>query len=186
MKLKRALMIVLLLLPIGAWAFVKPTRLLLPQQNGVTCLDSVCVDDVERMHEAIALYDSGHSYVDNMLSPLAGRPLMVFCSTATCYKSFGGGGERAISYPNLGSLIAPNSWAPHFIRHEFIHALQVQELGPIQMLMAPAWFREGMAYSISDPPSYDMPPQFQTYRSEYESWASGIPTSQIWASAKEL
>lgn len=186
MILKRALIVILLLLPFSAWAFVKPIRLLLPQQNGVTCLNSVCVDNMHRMHEATALYDAAHVYVDDKLTPLRGRPLMVFCSTATCYKSFGGGRERAITYPKLGTLIAPDSWAPHFVRHEFIHALQAQELGPVQMMLAPAWFREGMAYSVSDPPIHDMPPQFQSYRTDYEAWAIGITSSELWSSAKEL
>ena len=186
MLLKRALFVTLLALPFTAWAFAKPIRLLLPQQNGVTCLDSVCVDDPKRMHEAAALYDLAHSYVDIKLTPLNGRPLMVFCSTANCYRSFGGGRERAITYPKLGTLIAPSSWAPHFVRHELVHALQAQKLGAVQMMLSPAWFREGMAYSVSDPPDYDMPQQFESYRDEYESWRIGIANSELWSSAGDL
>ncbi len=186
MLLKRGLLIALLLLPISAWAFAKPIRLLLPQQNGVTCLDSVCVEDAERMSEATALYDSAHLYVRSTLTPLRGRPLIVFCSTANCYRSFGGGEERAITFPKLGSIIAPNSWAPHFVRHELIHALQSQELGAVKMMLVPAWFREGMAYSISDPPNYDMPPQFLNFRSEYDSWSVGLTNSEIWSSGSKL
>ncbi len=186
MLLKRVLCVTLLALPLTAWAFAKPVRLLLPQQNGVTCLDSVCVDDPQRIHEATALYDAAHSYVHDRLTPLRGRPLMVFCSTESCYRSFGGGRERAITYPKLGALIAQSSWSPHFVRHELVHALQAQELGAVQMMLAPAWFREGMAYSVSDPPGYDMPPQFEGYRDEYESWVVGVTNSELWSSAGDL
>ena len=186
MLLKRSLLVLLLALPLVTWVFAKPIRLLLPEQNGVLCADSVCVDDTERMHEARALYDSAHLHVCDKITPLKDRPLMVFCSTDACYRSFGGGPERAITYPRLGSLIAPNSWASHFTRHELVHALQAQELGAIRMMLAPAWFREGMAYSVSDPPSHDMPPQFQGYRDQYESWAKGITKSELWSSASDL
>ena len=186
MFLKRFLFVALLALPLTAWAFAKPVRLLLPELNGVTCLDSVCVDDATRMSEAKALYESAHEHVSSKLTPIAGRPLMVFCSTAACYKSFGGGAERAITYPNFGSLIAPSSWAPHFARHELVHALQAKELGAVRMMLGPPWFREGMAYSVSDPPSHDMPRQFQGYRDQYESWAMGIETAEIWSAAGKL
>ena len=186
MFLKRALLVVLLALPLTAWAFAKPIRLLLPERNDVICADSVCVDDADRMREARALYDSAHSHVHNRLTPLKDRPLMVFCSTAACYRSFGSGAERAITYPKLGSLIAPSSWAPHFARHELIHALQAQELGAVRMMLGPVWFREGMAYSVSDSPSHDMPARFQVYRDQCESWAMGFAKVKLWSSASEL
>lgn len=180
------LALTLVAVPLTAWSFAKPVRLLLPELNGVACSESVCVDDIERMREAKALYDSAHDYVSAELSPLANRPLMVFCSHAKCYRSFGGGLERAITYPNIGSLIAPTSWSPHFARHELIHALQAQELGPVRMLRGPEWFREGMAYSVSKPPADDMPPQFWTFRDQYEEWAAGFEGTEIWSKASSL
>lgn len=166
------LALALLAVPITAWSFAKPVRPLLPELNGATCIESVYVDEIERMQEAKALYDSAHAYVGSRLTPLASRPLMVFCSHADCYKSFGDGLEGAITYPNFGSLIAPSSWSPHFARHELIHALQVQELGAVRMLRGPEWFREGIAYSVSAPPVSDMPPQFHTFRDQHEEWAA--------------
>lgn len=189
MFLKRLFLVfslALLALPLTAWSFAKPLRLLAPEFNGVTCFESVCVDDRSRMGEAKALYQSAHKHVSDKLTPLTDHPVMVFCSTLDCYKSFGGGAERAITYPKLGSLIAPSSWAPHFARHELIHALQAQELGAVRMMRGPPWFREGMAYSVSEPPSHDMPPQFQGYRTQYESWAASIETTELWSAARTL
>ena len=110
MLFKRLLLVALmgmLALPLTAWSFVKPVRLLAPELNGVTCSESVCVDDAMHLSQAKALYESAHEHVSSRLTPLTDRPLMVFCSTAACYRSFGGGSERAITYPKLGSLIAP-------------------------------------------------------------------------------
>ena len=180
------LALALVAVPISAWSFAKPVRLLLPELNGVICSESVCVDDIDRMQEAQELYDSAHDYVSTRLSPLMNRPLMVFCSHADCYRSFGGGLERAMTYPNFGSLIAASSWSPHFARHELIHALQAQELGAIRMLRGPEWFREGMAYSVSEPPVDDMPPQFQAFRDQYEEWAAGIEGTELWSEASSL
>jgi hypothetical protein len=187
--IKRSLLVVLLAalaLPLTAWSFAKPVRLLVPELNGVTCSDSVCVDDAGRMLQAKALYEAAHEHVSAKLTPLTDRPLMVFCSTATCYRSFGGGSQRAITYPKIGSLIAPSSWAPHFARHELIHALQAQELGAMRMMRGPEWFREGMAYSVSEPPAHDMPPQFQTYRAQYEAWVIGVEAKDIWSATAKL
>jgi len=181
-----ALLLALVALPLTAWAVAKPLRLLTPELNGVSCFESVCVDDVARMGEAAALYESAHKHVSNRLTPLSGRPLMIFCSTTTCYQSFGGGAERAITYPKLGSLIAPTSWEPHFARHELIHALQAQELGAMRMMRGPAWFREGMAYSVSEPPSHDMPPQFEAYRVQYDSWVADLEASELWSASRKL
>lgn len=189
MTFKRCLLVLLLslaALPLVAWSVAKPMRLLAPELNGVSCSESVCVDDATRMGEAKDLYGSAHGYVSDRLTQLTGRPLMVFCSTTACYQSFGGGAERAITYPKLGSLIAPTSWEPHFARHELIHALQAQELGAMRMMREPAWFREGMAYSVSDPPGHDMPPQFAVYRMRYESWVADFSTSELWAAPRKL
>lgn len=189
MLVKRLLLVALLgllVLPFAAWSFVKPVRLLAPELSGVTCSQSVCVDDVTGLSQAEALYESAREHVSSRLTPLKERPVMVFCSAAACYRSFGGGSERAITYPKLGSLIAPGSWSPHFVRHELIHALQAQELGAVRMMRGPEWFREGMAYSVSDPPDQDMPPQFQNYRTQYEAWAAGLGKEELWSVAARL
>ena len=180
------LAIALLAVPLTAWSFAKPVRLLLPELKGVTCSESICVDDIERMQEAKDLYDAAHAHVSFRITPLENRPRMVFCARTDCYTSFGGGLERAITYPNLGSLIAPASWSPHFARHELIHALQAQELGAVRMLRGPDWFCEGMAYSVSEPPVEDMPQQFEAFRNQYNEWAAGLNGADIWAKASSL
>lgn len=177
---------VLLLAPLMLWAFAKPLRLWAPSLHGMTCADDVCVEDAGRLLEAVALYDAALARIAARGTPLRQRSRMAFCSTDACYRAFGGGAERAITYPWVGSLIAPTSWAPHFARHELIHALQGQQLGEIGMLLKPAWFREGMAYAWSDPPPDDMPEAFLPLRERFEAWYAGIDAGRLWIEAGSL
>lgn len=172
--------------PPAAWALAKPVRLLAPVLNGMTCDGAVCVEEPARLAEAAALYEDALLKIAARGTPLQQRPRMAFCSTDACYRAFGGGAERAITYPWLGSLIAPTSWAPHFARHELIHALQAQELGAIGMLRKPAWFREGMAYAWSEPPPEDMPVQFAPLRAQFEAWLDGTGQRRLWHEARRL
>ena len=45
-----------LIIPLAAWALVKPLRVLAPQLEGITCDEWVCVDDNSRRAEATRLY----------------------------------------------------------------------------------------------------------------------------------
>jgi hypothetical protein len=171
---------------LALWAFAKPMRLWAPELHGMTCADAVCVEQTERLAEATALYAAALARIDARGTPLRERPRMTFCATDACYRAFGGGAERAINYPWVGSLIAPTSWAPHFVRHELIHALQGQQLGEIGMLRKPAWFREGMAYAWSEPPAEDMPDAFVPLRERFEAWVAGIDAQRLWIEAGEL
>lgn len=183
---RRWLTLAVLAAPLTAWAFTKPVRLLAPEWHGLVCRDSVCVDDAAKLAQATALYEAALADVGAALGAVDGRPLMVFCSARDRYRAFGGGAERAITYPHLGSLIAPESWAPYFARRELIHVLRMQRLGAMRMLSAPAWFREGMAYSLSAPPPEDMPEAFVAWRTEYEGWAAGIAPTALWSAARNL
>lgn len=184
--LRGSILLVLLLAPPALWAFAKPLRLWAPSLHGLSCAEAVCVEEAERLAEATALYESALSRIDTFGTPLRKRPRMVFCSTDACYRGFGGGAERAITYPWVGSLIAPTSWAPHFARHELIHALQGQQLGEIGMLRKPAWFREGMAYAWSEPPPEDMPDAFVPLRDRFETWYAQIDARRLWIEAGAL
>ena len=184
--IRRVCLLCLLCLPVATWAFAKPTRMLTPGVFGVTCTGAVCVENDSQIDRAVALYDEAYQFVELRLSKFETKPRMIFCSTARCYRSFGGDRERAISYPMIGSLISPDAWKPHFIRHELIHRSQFQKLGAIRTMLSPTWFREGMAYSLSEPPDEDLPPQFREYKERYDRWAGPVGPGQIWSAAKQL
>ena len=114
--------------PITAWVFFKPIRIIAPQLNGVTCVDVICIDSVATLPAALQLHSDAMSNVALKLRPLKSPPLTVFCSTRSCYESFGGNG-RGITVFHLGVVIPPDSWQSYIVEHEFIHMLQAQELG---------------------------------------------------------
>ena len=50
--------------PAAAWTLYKPTRVLAPEWNGVSCLsETICTDDPSRYKEALALYDEAYTFV---------------------------------------------------------------------------------------------------------------------------
>jgi hypothetical protein len=61
--LKRIAFVVLLALPVAAWALIKPVRVLAPEFAGVNCHGKICVDDPARLTEATALYDEAVRFV---------------------------------------------------------------------------------------------------------------------------
>ncbi|MBT8131052.1 MAG: hypothetical protein KJO35_02190 [Gammaproteobacteria bacterium] len=184
--IKKSILLVLLCLPVAAWAFAKPIRILAPGVFGVVCHGAVCVEDEERSDGAVVLYDEAYAFVESRLSKLHTKPRVIFCSTTRCYRFFGGGRELAISYPRIGSIISAAAWKPHFVRHELIHHLQFQQLGAVGTMLDPAWFREGMAYSVSEPPEQDLPPQFREYQERYDLWSRSVDPGQLWVAAKRL
>src|SRR5206468_4852528 len=86
---KRIVFIALLALPVAAWAFVKPVRVLAPQLAGLTCHGEVCVDDPSRLPEATGLYENAVRYVRFSVGEFQAEPRAVFCSTKTCSRYFG-------------------------------------------------------------------------------------------------
>ena len=86
---KHIVLIVLLALPLGVWAFIKPVRVLAPELAGVTCHDKVCVDDLSRLAEATGLYEEAVRFVRLNVGELLTPPRAIFCSRPACSDSFG-------------------------------------------------------------------------------------------------
>lgn len=90
--LKRLLAIgvCLCLIPVAAWAFYKPTRVLAPELAGVTCVsDVICLEDVSRHEEAARLYDEAFDFVNSSMGAMARKARVIFCASAACFQSFG-------------------------------------------------------------------------------------------------
>ena len=79
----------LCIVPLAAWAFVKPLRVLAPQLEGLTCDELVCVDDNSRRVEATRLYRDALESVQSSLGALHAFPRGVFCATTACSNKFG-------------------------------------------------------------------------------------------------
>ena len=184
---KRIVFVALLALPLTAWAFVKPVRVLAPQLAGLTCHGRVCLDDPSRLSEATRLYENAVRYVRDNVGDFEAEPRAVFCSTKACSGSFGFHSANAYTFGTAGVVISDRGWKPYFVRHELIHHLQNERLGSLRAwLIKPDWFREGMAYSLSQDPRRPLPEPLQGYRSEFETWFKRVGSAQLWQEAERL
>jgi hypothetical protein len=110
-----------------------------------------------------------------------------FCSSEGCAKSFGIKGNAAHHVGTFGIVIGPKGWHAHFVRHELIHHLQMENLGSLHALMfTPTWFIEGMAYSLSEDPRRPLAQPFEEWRKQFESWHPTVSQQDFWVRAREL
>jgi hypothetical protein len=149
-------------------------------------LDNVCVETERLYNQASVLYKSSFEGLSRLGYSIESRPTFVYCDSIECYHSFGGGNERAISYPFLGTIIAPDSWQQYISQHELVHWLQFKELGAVNTMLKPEWFREGMAFSFSNAPKEDIPDHYKLMVSKYENWEKQITSETLWVSASTL
>ena len=182
-----AIVLVVLALPLAAWAFVKPVRVLAPGLEGVTCESLVCVDDPARRAEAVALYRDAVRFVQTSVDAMRTEPRAIFCSTHACSEKFGLNRRNAFTVGTFALVIGDRGWKPYYVRHELIHVLQNERLGSIRnSFFKPVWFREGMAYSLSEDPRRPLPEPLQGYRSRFEDWVKQIGLANLWVEAEKL
>jgi len=185
--LKRIAFVALLAVPVAAWAFIKPVRVLAPGLAGVECHGKICVDDPAHLPEARALYDEAVRFVQLDVGELETLPRAVFCYTRACSESFGTTSRAAYNFGTFALVIGDRGWKPYFVRHELIHHLQSERLGSLRnWLFKPTWFREGMAYSLSEDPRRPLPEPLQGYRSEFENWYQRVGKAGLWSEAERL
>jgi hypothetical protein len=184
----RIALLAALAVPLAAWAFFRPIRVLAPELAGVQCYSGdVCTDDPQRVSEALAFKFEAVQFVERKVGRVENVPRMIFCSTPACEKSFGFTGNASYNVGTNGLVVASRGWQNYFLRHELIHHIQGERLGAIRLwLFTPKWFIEGMAYSLSEDPRHPLQEPFEGFRSKYEGWASQIPSQALWSRAEEL
>ena len=173
-------------MPALAWTTFKPIRILAPTLNGVTCIDRICVEESDRIAQARALQQAALSAVARKLVPLEKAPLTVFCSSRSCYRSFGGGMERGATLLDWGVILPPESWVAHIVEHEYIHMLQAQQLGLRGRERTPDWFKEGMPFLVSQPPAHDLPDYARPLALRYAEWEKRTGRGNVWRAAAGL
>lgn len=186
-SIRRVALVLFVVVPAAAWGIVKPVRVVAPTLVGVTCLSaSVCVDDPSAFGTAEQLYSEARTFVATEVAPLAGKPRVIFCASSACADSFGLGARSAVTIGTLGTVIGPNAWKPHYVRHELIHQLQGQRLGVMELLFKPSWFVEGMAYSLSQDPRQPLNEPWEGYRRRFASWYQVVGKDNFWREAGKL
>ena len=185
--LSRLALVLLVGVPLAAWALVKPVRVVAPQLLGLHCpKQGVCVESDARRAEAEQLYAEALSFVAANVGPVAGSPRFIFCSSEACAATFGLGRRSAVTVGASGTIVGPRAWKPHYVRHELIHHLQAQQLGTLPLLFKPSWFSEGMAYALSEDPRPLLAPPFQAFRAQFQAWYANVGQTALWQQARQL
>lgn len=178
------------IITITLWVLFKPIRVLIPKFSNITCIANVCIDDTSRYSEALRLYEEAIQLVNSNIGQIKSNPQMVFCSTEACSLWYGLNKDIAFTISVLGIVISDRGWHPQFIRHEIIHHLQNERLGNIiGPVFKPKWFKEGMAYSlsqISKEPRAVLLEREDKYRSKFEIWYEQVGIQNLWIEADRL
>ena len=171
MKAFKWIILTVTLIVFCIFVFFKPSRVLIPEINDVVCATgSICMDDLSRLREAETLLADAVLDVERKLGKLENFPKAVFCSTQACYEKFGFRHSSASAVGKTAIVVGPGGWESHIIKHELIHYWQAETIGVIRMLFVDEWFKEGMAYFLSDDPRADLQEPWQTYRQRFNDW----------------
>lgn len=186
-RLGRLALLMLVVTPAAAWMLVKPVRVLAPQWIGIECPSAtVCVEDKSEWARVTTLHTEALAFVNQTVGTLQTPPKVVFCSTERCAESFGLGARSAVTVGTWGTVIGPRAWKPYYVRHEMIHVLQAERLGVLGLLRKPAWFKEGMAYGLSEDPREPLNEPFETQRHAFRQWYQSIDPAALWDAADAL
>jgi hypothetical protein len=175
-------------IPVGAWAIIKPVRVLAPQWvKGIDCINAeICIEDISRLQEATDLYQDSLKFISSAAGPFHKNPRVVFCSTEECFQNFGFKQASASTVGKSGIVISPRGWTSYYVRHEMIHHLQVEQLGILIHWLGPEWFVEGMAYSLSEDPRQPLSNPWEQYRTEFSTWYQKVGKEHLWKEAHNL
>ena len=173
MKAFKWIVLLLMLCIFSVFVFFKPSRVLIPEINDVSCATgSICMDDLSRLREAETLLADAVLDVEHKLGKLENFPKAIFCSTQVCYENFGFRHSSASTVGKTALVVGPRGWKSYYLKHELIHYWQAENIGVIRMLFLDEWFREGMAYYLSDDPRAGLQEPWQTYRNRFADWVN--------------
>lgn len=162
---------ILILLPVTAFAFYKPVRVLVPEAFGVSCNEhNVCVEDSSQLDTVVSLLNDSKSYLEAQWGLSIGEPKIIFCSTEKCQSAFGLSKMAGFNFGTFGIAIAPRGWKQYYVAHELIHRWQADNFGSMALLNGDKWLIEGMAYSLSNDPRKELHEPFESYRQKFNNW----------------
>lgn len=171
MNFIKCFVVIILLLPISAFALFKPIRVLIPEAFDVRCNEqNLCVDDVSQLDAAVSLLNDSKAYLERQWGLSIGDPSIIFCSTEKCQAAFGLSHRAGFTLGSFGIAIAPRGWQQHYVAHELIHHWQANHFGSLALLMGESWLIEGMAYSLSNDPRPELHEPFESYRQQFNNW----------------
>ncbi|KAB0670936.1 hypothetical protein [Burkholderia territorii] len=178
----------LVVVPIAAYALVKPLRVVAPALlPGVSCPSAdICTDDPAKFGAAQQLYRDGYARAAAAVGPFRDAPRVVFCSTRACADQFGLGERAALTLGNFGVIVAPRGWQTYFLAHELIHHRQAEVLGNVAVVTKPRWLIEGMAHALSDDPRHPLKEPFESWRARFGAWHAALGGQLLWDAARAV
>lgn len=154
-----------------SFAISRPIKLIFPNICGFKKVaNNLFVDEISKSDEIQQLYQSTLENVIDEFKLKNFEPKVIFCSQIENFNKFGLHKEAAHAFWPFAIVISPRGWQKHYLKHEFIHFIQVKKLGIIKFLSMPDWFIEGMAYALSDDPRGTLSEPFESYRLEFKNW----------------
>lgn len=186
LEFARSAIVAAVLFGLATLLFLKPSRILIPEMAGVVCPSpDICIERQDHLAPARTLYATTREEIESLLGPFERPPRVVFCSSTSCFKSFGFKDAAAQTVGRWGIVIGPAGWQPHYLRHEFIHHWQAERLGTIERWRAPEWIIEGMAYALSGDPRPELGEPFQSYRDRFLAWYRKSPERSLLAAIRQ-
>jgi hypothetical protein len=67
-----------------------------------------------------------------------------------------------------------------------IHYVQAEQLGLLAQWRSPTWFKEGMAYFLSQDPRKRLAQPNQAYRERFAQWYKTIDKAKLWDAAQKI
>jgi hypothetical protein len=104
----------------------------------------------------IELHTEATQRVRGFYGGLVSEPRLLVCTTASCYRRIGGGGERGVAVLNRAVMLSPRGLDPVIAAHELAHVELHERLGDHRD-QVPQWFDEGLAVRVSEDPRYLLP-----------------------------
>lgn len=173
--------------PAAAWTVYKPTRVLAPEWNGVSCVsETICTDDASRDEQALELYDEAYAFVHSSVGFIEQKPRVIFCASQACFQSFGFDKAAANTVGISGIVVSPRGWKDYYLRHEMIYHLQAERLGVFGQWRSPAWLTEGMAVVLGQDPRPELGEPWQKHRATFEKWYQTVGKAHLWEEARKL
>lgn len=169
------------ILPVSAFAFYKPVRLLLPEAFGVECERRVCIDDLAQWNAAVTLLAIAKHHLEIPQGLSVDEPKIVFCRTKRCEQTFGLAQRASYTFGTIGIAIAARGWKEHYVAHELIHYWQAENFGSLVLINGEPWLIEGMAYALSNDPRTKLHEPFEAYRKRFNDWHrlnTGVPLTK--------
>ena len=109
---------------------------------------------VEQREHVLKMVEESKSQLANYYGDVSTTPKLLFLSSESGFRSFGGTGETGMSFFGYASLFSPRGLSSPIVAHEWSHVELYSRLGFRNWRRVPQWFDEGLAVTVSEEPRH--------------------------------